>query len=656
MLLVQNNSLLKYSDRVFLPNQTASRTQVFSFTDGGHDWAARPDVVKHPNGTVIAFWCEATSHSDVDDRIWNINFSDDDGATFTANNVDLLGNPMADWPFVASAPDATGIGDMQLIVCENSDLILISIERVAIGTPGYENGWVTHYLYRSTDEGLTWDSGTDLIAMLPGSLDPTRIWACYTHTVMPDGTIIIPFSEAETDVDGRTRQLVYKSTDSGFTWMFVSYFLEYDDLDFSMGEPQAYELALTHLGGGRIMGVTRTSDSKRTFARYSEDQGATWGAIIEITEELEYVGVHQPKLTKFGDFLILTGRDVGAAREDVGVDATISRNGYWTSINNGATWTRRYLDPYYTGIGATNLTAGDSGYVTWFLRDDNTFLFFGYYGTYGSALLYKYEVNNTPTPSNEDYSNLTFNPRTISDDGIRLQMNRDYVTQASSGSPIVGLALLSRVRNSLDGDGGAVVLTVGGTNNPEHLVENNKGWCYFNESRVESSSALANEIFDAPFSGAVWLDPDDGQPAATQMILWANSSTTTTTGDAFQVQITTAGKIQVRYTEATVAKTALTDAAVFTDGSVTPKHVAWTVSVTNGIRIYIDGSLVTLDATSNGSMSGITMASWASTNPVYIGQRRNSATYDLSFVGKMREFILQPVEWTSGQVLDIMSN
>src|SRR5690606_17468555 len=102
-------------------------------------------------------------------------------------------------------------------------------------------------------------------------------------------------------------------------------------------------------------------------------------------------------------------------------------------------WRRRYLDPFYAGIGAINLTAGDSGYVTWFLRDDNTFLFFGYYGSYGSANIFKYEVDNNPTPSNEEYANYNFDPRTISNNGIRLQMNRDFVTQAVSGSPVVGI-------------------------------------------------------------------------------------------------------------------------------------------------------------------------------------------------------------------------
>lgn len=637
---------------VLIPNEVTSRTSIFTAENVGSDWLARPDVTKLPSGVVVIVWCEAQAHNDLVNRSWNINFSDDDGATWTDNNVYLDSSAVTGFPLVSNAPDATGIGSLQVISCLNGDLLLISSERVNTGTIGYENGWVTLYLYRSTDNGKTWDSGYDLGAALPGISDPRQAWACYAHTQDTNGNIFIPVSEAETDVDGRTRELVFKSEDYGVTWEFISYFLIYDELD-----PTPYELGLAWINSNRMIGVTRTSESKRTFMRVSTDSGATWGSIVEITEELGYVGCHQPKLTKYPGFLILAGRDVTRADEAAGADATINRNGYWISTDEGQTWTRRYLDPSYTGLGLTGLDAGDSGYVTFFLKSNRTFLFFGYYGFHSDAVLYKYEVTNGTAPA-EDYANNAYFPETFNTGYIRMQMNRDNVSKAISGTPSVGELSIYRVHNTLNVTTyGIVFVSTLGTNNPEFIVADGKGWLYFNSSVINTGN-IGNAIFRSSHSGALWLWPDDGQPSTNQRVLYNSASTNpATVTSRFQLLHTTAGKIQIDFTVSSVTVSARTNNVIFADGAVgAPVHVAWTFTSGGLIRIYIDGVLQTLESGFLGDISAMTLTSYSANTPLHVGMRINASSFDFGFIGKMREVIFQPGVYSTTDIDNLMLN
>lgn len=630
---------------VLAPSVVTSRATIFTVTDGGHDWMGRPDVTKLPNGVIIALWTEATAHNDLADRIWNINFSDDDGATWTANNVYLDAGAVTGFPMVANAPDATGIGSMQLISCLNGDLIIISAERVNVGTPGYENGWVTLYLYRSTDNGKTWDGGYDLGAALPDVADETKIWASYTHTKSPSGVIYIPISETTTDVNGNTRQRVYRSGDHGVTWTHLSNFVEYSEMS-----PTGWELGIAWMPGGRMIGIVESSAYTRTFMKISEDEGETWGSIVEITEEMGYVGVHQPKVERFNDFLILTGRYVSRAPEFV------CRNGYWISTDDGTTWTRRYLDSFNIGLGGTGLDAGDAGYVKFFLRDDRTFFFFGYYGDNGAAVLYQYQVESgTPTP--EDYSNVAYLPETFDTDYIRMSMSRDWVAKALSALPITGEASIYRVHNTLNTTYGFVFVSTQGTNNPEFIVDSGKGWLIFNSSVITTGN-IGNTIFRSSFSGTIWLLPDDGQPTTSGVIAYNSSSTNpATVGSRFQLSLTTAGKIQILYSIGGTTVTARINDVIFADGVITiPVLVVFTFTSGGLIRIYIGNTLQTLEAGALGDISALTMASYTANTPLFVGSRQNGAGFDLPYAGKARELIFQPGVYSTTDIDNLLLN
>ena len=129
------------------------------------------------------------------------------------------------------------------------------------------------------------------------------------------------------------------------------------------------------------------------------------------------------------------------------------------------------------------------------------------------------------------------------------------------------------------------------------------------------------DTFQDSFSIAMWVKPYDGKPSATQFFC----GTQATAGGLNSVTVGygTDGKVYVNYGDNANYTAAVIDAAVFPNGATSWTHIVATFDETNGIRIAIDGSYVTLDGTYDGDMSSVTMANYANTQDFYFGTSNN---------------------------------
>ncbi len=639
--MVFNNTLLKIDDNVPLLNQVTSRTAFVPFTDAvNNDWQGRYYPVKLGGDTIVSVWMEGTFHSDYNSASHktNIHFSADAGATWTTNNTYFGGGAISGWPLVP--PDVgAGFVDFNFFEVANGDLILHAQSRGTNVTAWNGVNFSIHQ-YRSTDRGATWSYDADFAGLCGYSTIAAKAKVQGEFETVRVGSVTyVIFCDIRTDLDD-TKIRIFSTDDNATTWDFVYDVVAYDEAD-----PDVTESSISYIGGGDFFFVFRSQDLGTGYYKRCNDFFNSCTTLTTFSDELDYVGVHQPHIDDFSRFTLLTGRD---NKRIIG-DPTayfFQRNSFWITPDYFSTISRRqYLDPFYTGNGTLN--DGDAGYTRAVQLDKDNFLFFGYYGTNSAALIYKYEVSHTNTPSQEQYSNTTYFPSTITSSGLRLQMNRDG-TQSTSPPTVL------RFHNSLTS--GNNVWTVAGTA-PEFVVQDNEGWGQFTAGRALSGSTLPNLLFRASFSVGFWLDPDDGQPAAAQIPFRCSNQTNTTNDDIVVIQLQTDGKILCRYGANGSLATLIPASAIFSDGNSTAHHISMTVTSGDKIRLYVDGSLVTDDGTNTGSMSGVTMTNFSTTNPVYVGQRQTGAsTFDLPYTGRIREVVAQPVVWSAGDVLNIMSN
>jgi hypothetical protein len=632
-----------------VPNQVTSKTAFVPFTDAGNDWQGRYYPIKMADGNWVAVWLEGTFHSDYNSATHtvNIHFSNDEGVTWTDNNEYFGSVPVTGFPLIPPGGTATGFVDFCLTLCPNGDIILIAQNRGSNPTVWNAVNFSQHQ-YRSTDNGATWAYEFDFCDAIGENTVALRakIQGLFETMIIGDDLYVI-LCQIRTDLDD-TRIQIYKTSDNGATWSFLSNPIEYDEVD-----PDCTESALAHLGNGRIICVFRTQDLGQALWKTSNDYGATWGSVTEFSEQLGYVGLHQPRIKAYSNFFLCMGRDNKKIVNNPDA-AFYQRNSWWTTTDLFASpCPRYYLDPYYTGDGTAS--NGDAGYTRAVQKNDGSFMFFGYYGLNSASLIYKYDVSHTNSPSTEHYSNTNFFPDTLSTSGFRFQGNRDNIFASPSSPVLGGLAIATRHHNTLL-TGDVQWIGSGNTNATEFVVVNDKGWIIFNASRIIPTTSIGNTLFRNSFSIGMWLMPDDGQPAATQIIFSDRSiasATTDATTDRVQISLGSTGIIAAGYMINNTAVTATTAAAVFANGAITtPVHLAVTFTSGGLIRLYINGvETITAD------MSALTMASYTTTRLSTFGQRENGAgTYDLSYLGKMREIMCQPVVWSAGDIANIMLN
>lgn len=281
-----------------LPNQVTSRATFLPFTVGGNDWQGRPTPMKMNDGNWMVVWKEGADHSDLSSNSrFNIAFSNDEGATWTANNEYFGAVAVTGFPLTPPT-GSTAFVDCNLIKCPNGDLVIIAQNR---GTnPSAWNGVnFSQHQYRSTDNGATWTYEFDFCEELGFVTvgDKAKIQGNYENMVL-GSTIYIILCQIRTDLDD-TRISLYKSTDNCATYTLVSHPVEYDEAD-----PDCTESSIADLGNGIFFCVFRTQQLGQAVWKRSEDHGLTWGALTEFSTIIGKVGVNQPRVIRFANFFL----------------------------------------------------------------------------------------------------------------------------------------------------------------------------------------------------------------------------------------------------------------------------------------------------------------------------------------------------------------
>jgi len=139
------------------------------------------------------------------------------------------------------------------------------------------------------------------------------------------------------------------------------------------------------------------------------------------------------------------------------------------------------------------------------------------------------------------------------------------------------------------------------------------------------------DTFRNSFTVSYWVKPDDGNPASAISIFGTINSADE---DGVRSNIRTDGKIDFFYESNNVNAEAITSSAVFSDGATAWTHVALVATDGANLLIYINGNSVVI---TGGSLAGIDMSIWTSSDDVFIGATDDAETAVSHFVGDIDE-------------------
>lgn len=333
---------------------------------------------KLSNGNTILAYEEASSHPDNTDDQIHLRFSEDNGATWTAEDTDLDGNPVSvGFPPGATLSDDYGPGGTYIWQAPNDD-IWLHCWKVDYSTQDCQGA----YRCKSTDGGLTWGAWSQLEISGQTAAENLKTEFEEAHFFEYSGDIYATCRVYGPSPWGDVKAIFIKSTDNGTSWTKVSDMSTYDD--------GTHEMAMEYLGNDNILVIARDSSNVKTFIMTSDDFGLTWSHVGHIETAFGVVG--RPRMFTDAHLkgeanwwtdnnMILYGFEIS---DGTGVGR---RNAVWLSDDHGDTWNGpQYLDLEYDDGGYGDL-----------LYDSNTDIYrvVTYAGTYSEADLvhYYFEVN-----------------------------------------------------------------------------------------------------------------------------------------------------------------------------------------------------------------------------------------------------------------------
>lgn len=257
-----------------------SRTTIYSGS-GSYDYMNLSAMVEADNGAWIAAYRLATDFNDLSNTL-NVIFSGDYGENWTSPNTTLGGSAVSGMP--ANDHTNSNFVSLELAKAPNGDLLMLAAEDHSIARQGT-------WQWRSTDNGETW---TDEGKILGDSL------LVFTQ-IISVSTDMYAAVYIDRDNDGFPyKTSVYKSTDNGVTWAYLSDITSYSE--------NTREAGLAHLGGNDMLALVFDS-SAIIYSSKSTDLGVTWGSLTNVYSQTG--GAAKIKLQKFdrtGNRLWLCGQ------------------------------------------------------------------------------------------------------------------------------------------------------------------------------------------------------------------------------------------------------------------------------------------------------------------------------------------------------------
>ncbi|HYN95465.1 MAG TPA: sialidase family protein [Pilimelia sp.] len=220
-----------------------------------------PDVVRLPDGRLLATYREGAGHLSRDGRICTAS-SEDGGATWAPPRVAVDGPYDDRDPKLAITRDGT---------------LLLSYFIIDWGTEPRHTPLGT-YVRRSVDGGDSWAEPVPVESVMAGvggrTADGYALgWACSHGAAveLPDGDLLLPLYGTVAD-DRWQRATVVRSTDGGRTWPVAGEVPVAAAADVHFQEP-----TLTVLPDGQVVALIRTTVEHAYLSR-STDGGRSWSA------------------------------------------------------------------------------------------------------------------------------------------------------------------------------------------------------------------------------------------------------------------------------------------------------------------------------------------------------------------------------------------
>ena len=359
-----------------------STTTLVTGTINGKDWHGRASMVVRPDGVVVLFYRSGSAHA-VNDGALHVRFSDDYGATWTAEDTTLGGSPVTNFPMnptpISAGEDA---GEPWAIIAPSGDILLFMWRADYFVT---QNGT---YMARSTDGGETWTTASGhIIWEWFDATDGTHKRTMCTDDGFVVGTDIYITGRIHTTISmAQANHCLFKSTDDGATWERVSYLMRNTE-----GNGGAWESGIERVGATGMVAMLRDTKAQNSYQRVSDDLGLTWGSLLNVTSTVGRAGRQRvytvdrlqgnpnpeddPRLIMVGFVLQVAG------------SSQQRRNAVWVSLDGGDTWSA----PFYI-----DSTSADGGYGDIFWDADNDeYVVVNYTGTLTAADLKQYRLTIT---------------------------------------------------------------------------------------------------------------------------------------------------------------------------------------------------------------------------------------------------------------------
>lgn len=363
---------------LFAPSVTVASTATISSGSGTSDWHGRGYVTRRTDDVLVMVYRVGSGHNT--SASLAIRFSDDNGATWTAENTTLAGGAVTGFPM--TPPVGTiSYGEGVPLTAPNGDLLIEMWSVTGISSSGTLNGT---YQSRSTDDGSTWSS--------PAAVTFSGNPAGNTSTFMTDdwfvfGGAIYMGARWYADGDGVPSSLrLMKSTDNGTSWSYVSTVVAANE--GTSGALGGQEFGMEYIGNDTILTMIRDNGHTKSYKRISTSMGAegSWGTLIDVTSEVG-IAARQKLYTRAH----LKGE------ADWWTDSTLIMEGFihqnppssqsrrnciWLSNDRGDSWD----GPHYI-----DSTTEDAGYgdIWW---NGTGYSVVNYQGTLSAAILKQYDL------------------------------------------------------------------------------------------------------------------------------------------------------------------------------------------------------------------------------------------------------------------------
>ena len=345
-------------------------------TGGALDWIGRASVIRRPDDTLVLGYQRSTDHTVNDGTGIHLRMSNDNGATWTAEDTKIGGAAITGAPLLPAVAANQDAGEPWLIYAPNGDLLCFTWRvDYSVDNDGT-------YIFRSTDNGATWGTGTGPIHWAGLTTDQDLRTYCTDDGFVIGSTMYVFGRVYGNGTYTSGAVVMMTSTDDGLSWSRVATIVS------AAGPPTngAIEIGAERTGTETFHVMIRDTPHTNGYTTTSTDLGVTWSALTDVTSTAGIVGrpriytrAHLKGQANWWNDPVLIG--VGFVHQVSGSSQT-RRNCVWVSRNRGTTWST----PFYI-----DASVEDAGYGDIFYRaSTDKWIVVNYQGTLTAADLKQY--------------------------------------------------------------------------------------------------------------------------------------------------------------------------------------------------------------------------------------------------------------------------